>query len=77
MYVSCKGDQGRTAEVEERQAKVSTCLIKYHAIKAYGEAEEEGHLPLINFPDRTEVPTASVSQCSIGNLIDFHVERVG
>jgi len=29
------------------------CLIKHHAIKAYGEAEEEGHLSLINFPDRS------------------------
>jgi len=53
------------------------CLIKHTAIKAYGEAEEEGHLSLINFPGRTEVPIAGGSLCSIGNLIDFHVGRVG
>ena len=62
--------------MEERQVKLSMCLIKQHAIKACGEVEEEGHLSLINFPDRTDVPTAGGSLCWIGNFIDFHVERV-
>jgi hypothetical protein len=69
--------QDRIAEVEERQVKLSMCSIKHQAIKVYGKAEEEGHLSLINLPDGTEVPTALGSLCSIGNLIDFHVEWVG